>query len=59
MRWLKKIMRESTIAMSEDAVVGETTSVAKSKESPPHTRFCQNGVRHASTIGDTGLSLQS
>jgi hypothetical protein len=36
--------------MSEDADVGETTSVAKTGESPPHTQFCQNRVRHVEAI---------
>jgi hypothetical protein len=36
--------------MSEDAIVGETTSVAKTRGIPPHTRFFQNHVRHVEAI---------
>jgi hypothetical protein len=38
------------LQMSEDAIVGETTSVAKTGGSPPHTRFCQCRVRHVGAI---------
>jgi hypothetical protein len=51
----------SVLQMSEDAIVGETTSVAKTEGSPPHTQFCQYRVCHvgAITSGDAYLSMQS